>query len=62
MLAGFDGFGEKFVEITVDDVGLGVDEASVEVAFEDDENTFDFRGRWALSRGWRLQERRGVEF
>ena len=44
LFGGVDGFGEKFVEVAVDDVGLRVDEASVEVAFEDNEDAFDFGG------------------
>ncbi len=61
LFGGVDGFGEKFVEIAVDDVGLRVDEASVEVAFEDDEDALDFGG-WRRRSCLRcLQERCGVE-
>ncbi len=53
LFGGVDGFGEKFVEVSVDNVGLRVDEAGVEVAFEDDEDAFDFGGWRGRSGGCR---------
>ena len=61
LCGGVDGFGEKFVEVAVDDVGLRVDEAGVEVAFEDDKDTLDFGGWGRRSCGRRFQERGRVE-
>ena len=62
LFGGVDGFGEKFVEVAVDDVGLGVDEASVEMAFEDDEDAFDSGDGAGVSCGGSLQELGRIEW
>lgn len=62
LLGGGDGFREKFIEVAVDDVGLGIDEAGVEMAFEDDEDSFDFGGRCGCGRGRSLQELCWIEW
>jgi len=57
LFGGFYGFGKKFVEVAVEDVGLRVDEASVEVAFEDDEDALNLGRRRRWSCGGSLEER-----